>query len=249
MLRGNPFVSQVFACAFPSREVLSRILEEADDGAFVFTHHPIDMRCGSPRSKLPGKGFIPLPEDILMELVERRFSVYSCHAPLDIHPTVSTSGAIVKALGGEPTGGFLEYGDGYAGIYCTIPAISYNALLDTLCSLFKVPYLDLGGEGPQIIKKLAVVAGGGDRAPTMQEASDHGVDAYITGHIRHYTSSPVYEKRRREVDQWLQTARMYCIGVSHAASEYLVMKTQVPQLFQEYFGLEVIPMAEDTWWR
>jgi len=37
-------------------------------------------------------------------------------------------------------------------------------------------------------------------------------------------------------------------GVSHAASEFLVMKTQIPKWFKENFGLCVILLAQNKWW-
>ncbi len=37
------------------------------------------------------------------------------------------------------------------------------------------------------------------------------------------------------------------IGVSHAASEFLVMKKQIPKWFKENFGLSVISLAQNKW--
>lgn len=39
------------------------------------------------------------------------------------------------------------------------------------------------------------------------------------------------------------------IGVSHAASEHLVMETQMPEWLTARFKIEVVPLAPSTWWR
>jgi len=42
---------------------------------------------------------------------------------------------------------------------------------------------------------------------------------------------------------------MALIGVSHAASEHLVMETQMPEWFTSRFDVQVVPIPPSTWWR
>jgi hypothetical protein len=42
---------------------------------------------------------------------------------------------------------------------------------------------------------------------------------------------------------------MTMLGVSHAASEHLVMETQLPRWFAETFGITVRSLREPHWWR
>jgi hypothetical protein len=43
-------------------------------------------------------------------------------------------------------------------------------------------------------------------------------------------------------------ANMLLVGVSHAASEYLVMKTQMKDYFENK-GLPTTPIPQKDWWR
>ena len=114
MLRGSGSVEKVWCVAFPSEEVLAPILMQAHPGDLIFSHHPIDMRCGDPRGK-PGAGFIPIVPRTLERLTNQQLSFYSCHVPLDIHKQISTSDAIVRAIDGRVVDQFLPSGHGYAG--------------------------------------------------------------------------------------------------------------------------------------
>jgi putative NIF3 family GTP cyclohydrolase 1 type 2 len=245
MIRGAESVTSIF----PSSEALKTILSKANKGDVIFTHHALDMRCGTPH--YVAEGFIPIDPKLIERIKEKQISLYSCHAPLDVHPSISTTGAIVEALKGEKTGEFLPYGKGFAGAYCTIQPITLEVLCKALEQLFAVSWLDIGGRytGEAVVEKIAVVAGGGDRAHCMVDAEREGCQAYITGHIRHYTNQPVYEQRRREVEEYFDTSKIACIGVSHGASESLVMRQNITQFFRKAFSLPVVAVEEKNWWR
>ena len=97
MLRGRDSVSKAWLVSFPSEEALAPILERAQPGDLIFSHHPIDMRCGDPRGKL-GVGFVPIKTETLRRLKEQELSFYACHVPLDIHPEISTSFLVMRAF-------------------------------------------------------------------------------------------------------------------------------------------------------
>jgi hypothetical protein len=42
---------------------------------------------------------------------------------------------------------------------------------------------------------------------------------------------------------------MALIGVSHAASEYLVMEREMPAWFGSRFAVVTVPLPETHWWR
>src|SRR5215213_7404583 len=109
---------------FPQKKC-SRPFSSAHPGDLIFSHHPIDMRCGDPRGE-PGEGFIPIRAETVQRLLRQELSFYACHVPLDIHPELSTSDAIVHVIGGRVVDHFLPYGDGYAGRLCEIPPTSLD---------------------------------------------------------------------------------------------------------------------------
>jgi hypothetical protein len=88
----------------------------------------------------------------------------------------------------------------------------------------------------------------------MEEVEGFGAQAYITGEW--YTRTvPADESGRRWADAnraacqaYAASSRMAMLGFSHAASEYLVMETQMAGFF-EGMGLTVECVAQSDWWR
>jgi hypothetical protein len=50
-------------------------------------------------------------------------------------------------------------------------------------------------------------------------------------------------------EQFATTTRMALLGVSHAASEFLVMNRGMQVWFRERFAVATIPLREPHWWR
>jgi putative NIF3 family GTP cyclohydrolase 1 type 2 len=156
MLRGRESVAKVWCVAFPSEEALAPILAQAHPGDLIFSHHPIDMRCGDPRGR-PGAGFIPISPRTLTRLTDQELSLYTCHVPLDIHPEISTSDAIVHVIGGRVVEQFLPYGPGYAGRLCAIPSTALDALIETCRQALSLPYVDRqGNTAKDVVSRIAV---------------------------------------------------------------------------------------------
>lgn len=248
MLRGDARVNTVFLSAFPSVEVLQAFLSRGAPGDVLFVHHPIDLKSGDPRGRW-GNFFQPIDSETIEALRAKQLSIYSCHAPLDYHRTLSTSGSIAAALGGTITGQFFPYGPGYAGVIASVPPTSLADLEQQLQRVFDIPYLDVAGARPAVVERVAIVAGAGDRVEQMQHAEELGADAYITGEIHSRIDTDYGRLKFADVEQFAQSTRMSLIGVSHAASEFLVMQREMPTWFKERFAVGTVPLAESHWWR
>ncbi len=248
MIRGGDAVATVFLAAFPSDVVLRRFLAAAAPGDLLFVHHPIDLESGDPRGAW-GKFFLPIPADILAELQLKQLSIYSCHAPLDYHPTLSTSRSIAAALGARITREFFPYGAGHAGVIADVDAISVSELEDSLRQLFDVPYLDVAGPRPSAVRTVAIVAGSGDRVDQMSVAEELGAQAYITGEIHSRIETEYGRTKFADVERFAAGTSMALLGVSHAASEFLVMQRDMRAWFTERYAVETSPLSETHWWR
>jgi hypothetical protein len=66
---------------------------------------------------------------------------------------------------------------------------------------------------------------------------------------REYIEGEYGRAKYDQVEAFAQRTGMSLLGVSHAASEYSVMETQLPRWFSETFGLAVHPIREPQWWR
>ena len=250
MIRGFEDVSNVFCSVFPTEEVLQKFLIKAQQGDLLFLHHPIDLQCGDPRNKKKlGAGFTAINPRTIDQIISSKLSVYSCHAPMDCTREIGTNAAIVKSLNATIISEFLPYGNGFAGRICEIESVSTKELITKLIAIFEVPYVDFVGKEIVKINKIAIVAGGGDDVEIMQEVENSSVQAYITGEIHSYHSSDWGKQNTVKVNSYADKTNMSMIGVSHASSEYLVMKNQMVSWFEATLNIKAFGIPLSTWWR
>ena len=247
MIEGGPEVSKVFLAVFPTDGVLERFIEEGSTGDLLFMHHPLLMECGDPKG-LWGRGFVPTKETYIKKIKKKKLSVYTCHIPLDLHKTLGTNVAIANALHADillenDTKTTVEYIS-----YCNIKPTNTTDLIVKLKDTFDIPYVDFEGEVVQEIQKIAIVAGCGDVVDWMKEAEENGAQAYITGEIHCHIDNDYGKKKYSEMMEYARNTKMSLIGVSHAASEFLVHKTLMKDWFEINFDLETVLIPQEKWW-
>jgi putative NIF3 family GTP cyclohydrolase 1 type 2 len=248
MLRGFRDIGAIWCVSFPSEECLGAILGAAWQGDLIFSHHPIDMRCGDPRGD-KGEGFIPIEPETINALLDLGISFYSCHIPLDTHRGLSTSDAIVQAIGGTVTGELLPIGNGFAGRLCRVPSLDLSELVDRATDAVGIPYADIAGIAEKdMIDSVAVIAGGAGDVAYYREADEHGVDCLLAGEITSKIDNEIGRAKQREIENYLPTTTLSAVGLSHAGSEFLVMK-DIAHVLEEKFGVPATPVAESWWWR
>lgn len=247
MIEGGPEISKVFLAVFPTDKVLERFIEEGNTGDLLFMHHPLLMECGDPKG-LWGQGFVPIKEAYIEKIKEKRLSVYTCHIPLDLHKTLGTNVAIANALHAD----ILLENDSKTTVeyisYCNIKPTNTTDLIAKLRATFDISYVDFEGEVVEGIQKIAIVAGCGDVVDWMKEAEEKGAQAYITGEIHCHIDNDYGKKKYDEMMEYARTSKMSLIGVSHAASEFLVHKTLMKDWFEKNFNVKTVLIAQEKWW-
>lgn len=243
MLKGADFVRTVFLAVFPTNDVLEMFLTEGQAGDLLFMHHPLVMECGDPRGKY-GRGFVPIPAHYLQALEEKGLSVYTCHVPLDRHELYSTNLAIAQALNGKVIERFAEDD----GLICEIPLSSTGDLIQEAKHIFNIPYVDFEGKEHANITKIAIVAGCGDKVSMMQEAEEKGAEAYVTGEVHCHIDNEYGKKKYAIMKEYVPHSNMSLIGVSHAASEFLVKRTLMYDWFSKNFEVNVVLLPQEKWW-
>ncbi|MCK4941199.1 Nif3-like dinuclear metal center hexameric protein [candidate division WOR-3 bacterium] len=247
MLKAGSDVQHVFCSAFATPDVMRSILDSGTTDALLFLHHPLDM-------EVCGVGFLPVPQSVITELQKNRISIYSCHAPLDCHDEIGTNAAIVQALNVTVEKSYIEYGIGYAGRIGTIERENTASLLKKVREIFGVSRLEVGGCLNREVTRIAIVAGGGDDPEYLKQAHDNSCDMYLSGEwYPRYTPEDEEGKERvarvkEEINEFSRNTRMVLVGVSHAASEFLVMKTQMKDYFESK-DLPTTPIPQQNWWR
>src|SRR5215831_3858958 len=247
--RGHPEVGAVYGASFPSAEVLDAWLAGARRGDLLITHHPIDARNGSPVNDVWAEGFVPIASAHLDAIAERALSLYACHAPMDASLTAGTASAIVEALGGTTVGHFWPYGGGHAGHVADVPELSSAALVERARTIFGVSTVEVRGPMHASLCRIAILPGVGDNVEQMALVETMGAQAYLTGEL-HVRIEGEYGRRKfADVQTFAATTGMTLIGVSHAASEHLVIETQLARWLAANLDLTLRPIRESDWWR
>ena len=249
MLKGDANVKKIFLAVFPTDEVLERFIEESNSGDLLFMHHPLLMECGDPKG-VWGKGFVPIKEKYIKQIKEKKLSFYTCHVPMDYHANLGTSVAIAKQLNAEIIDGFLtsSINNEDLVLICNIEEKSTSELTSHLKEIFEIPYVDFEGKNINNVKKIAIVAGCGDKVSWMEEAEKRGVQAYITGEIHCHIDNEYGKQRYKQMMDYVTNTSMSLIGVSHSASEYLVHKTLMKEWFENNFDIETVLIPQEKWW-
>jgi putative NIF3 family GTP cyclohydrolase 1 type 2 len=191
----------------------------------------------------------PIDAARLQAIDQRELSMYACHAPMDTSLQVGTSAAIVEALGGTIADRFWPYGDGHAGLVADIPPISSSALVSLARRIFAVDTVEVEGTEHDEMTRVAVVGGVGDHVEQMMLAEGMGAQAYLTGELHVRIEGEYGRSKFEAVQAFAATTGMTLIGVSHAASEHLVIETQLSRWFAENLQITVHPIREPRWWR
>ncbi|WNB92868.1 Nif3-like dinuclear metal center hexameric protein [Bacillus sp. NEB1478] len=247
MIKGVEEVGRVFLAVFPTDDVLTRFISEGEAGDLLFMHHPLVMECGDPRGEW-GKGFVPIQPHLIQQMKEKSLSVFTLHVPLDYSRTISTSDAVAEAIGAKVVSEFFKEEKGACGVICEIPPISTEALIEKSKEIFGIPYADVEGPQHSEITKIAIAAGCGDKVYAMKDAEDLGAQAYLTGEVHCHIDNDYGRKKYKEMKEYLKETSMSLIGVSHAASEYLVHATQLKKWFEEQFQIPVSLIPQEKWW-
>lgn len=247
MVKGGKTVNTVFSASFPHDEILQKFISQSEEGDLLFLHHPIPLESGDPKGNL-GRGFLPINSTLLQKIIKKNLSIYSCHAPLDYNEEISTNRAIAEALQAKIENKFLSYGNGHAGLIAIINPVSTVDLIIKLKQIFGVAYVDFAGKNLDRITKIGIVAGGGDEIEYSQTSRKKGAQAYITGEIFSHYNSEWGKQNTVKLQEYAKKVDISMIGVSHAASEFLVLRTQIPRWLKEKCGIPVIPLAQSKWW-
>ena len=247
MIEGGENVNTVFGSVFPSEEVLEKFIEKSKEGDLLFLHHAIDMECGDPQG-LDGRAFLPIKKDLLDKIVRKKLSIYSCHHPLDCHDEISTNISIATKLKVKNRQPFISVAGGFVGLLGEIDPISKESLERELKDIFNIPYIDFGGKVKDKIIKVAIVAGNGDKIDFFKEAEDNEVDAYITGEIHSHIGNEKGRAKMKEALEYINNSNMSFLAVSHAASEFLVVKNEVLPLIASKFNVPIEDIPLTNWW-
>ena len=129
------------------------------------------------------------------------------------------------------------------------PPLSSAELVATARRIFKVDLVEVAGRHRTEIERVAVIGGIGDQVTEMAAAEQRGAQAWLTGEIHVRIEGEYGRRKYADVRTFAAGTTMTLIGVSHAASEQLVLRTQLTRWFTERHGLRPHLLDEPQWWR
>lgn len=184
---------------------------------YIVVHHGHYWRYGTPALTGWEKKRIEI-------LLQNNISLYATHLPLDKHPDFGNNAQLLRILGAEVSGDFVEHGAGsssYTGIIMRGKHMEeivqiLNEELKTTC--ITLPF------GPAIVRTVAVCSGGGGYK-AFAEALDEHVDLFITG-----DTAEIYNDAK--------DSGTNVIFAGHHATERLGVKA-LGEVLQEKFSLKV----------
>ena len=157
------------ACAVDGCEAVIEMAVEA--GADLLIVHHGMMWGGAQR--LEGAPFRKI-----RAAIEGGLAVYSCHLPLDQHPTLGNNAILAREIGMEETEPFAKYG---LRAYLDIGLVD---LIDKVERVVGGP-VHLAPGGPDRVRRIGVVTGGGGNL--IAEVAAEGIDTFVTGEGAQHT--------------------------------------------------------------
>jgi putative NIF3 family GTP cyclohydrolase 1 type 2 len=239
-------IERVYLAVFPTQGVIDKIIakevERGAKGALIFTHHPLAY-------SEKAADFTPIKVEQLEELKEHHISLYSCHAPLDCHPEISTANALADALGLEDQKRFGYYVAGYAGMHGTVNPTTFQEFATKLAEICELPALryDQCLNNGRVINHIAITPGGGGDPQFIDEACGLGADTYITGHWWLFGASEYAQRSREEFPPYIGNLNINLLGASHYSSELIVMRDQMVGWFKEHNLEAIVIRQQDAW--
>jgi putative NIF3 family GTP cyclohydrolase 1 type 2 len=212
----------------------------AGEPALIFTHHPMDFETSE-------RGLLPISDQWLSRLRDAGISLYAAHAPLDCHEAISTSRALARAVSVPAQRTFAGYMGGHAGVYGSIDPVPLDQFMERVKAACGVERVTLKNYA-ETVERVGVVAGGAAFPGLMEEALAAGCDTYLTGDFQVRHGGPWAEQHRPEFDAFVEEVQLNLIGGSHYATEAIVLREDILQLFSDW-GLEAEFVPQSDPWR
>jgi putative NIF3 family GTP cyclohydrolase 1 type 2 len=114
---------------------------------------------------------------------EKQIAVYSAHLPLDVHPELGNNARLMRSLGFEPDGGFLDFKTIKVGVTAT-GDVTLEDLTKDCANPSTVPCMS-AQVARRTICRIGVSTGGSGSEVAAAKAA--GLDAFITGEGPHWS--------------------------------------------------------------
>jgi len=222
MIVGLGKVHAVRTAVFVTDRVVEQLCNEPS--GLLLTHHHFNYFEDQ-------RGLQPISEEQIKKLSKQGHSVYVAHAPLDTHPVYGTSLALAAEVGITPMERFYEYFGVPTAVAGEVDEQDVTDFAEHVRKRLSRPKVDLVQHTPRV-RKVAVVAGGGDLPDVLQEAYDLGADTMLLGTLENRWAVRGVQEAHKEFLRLNEKLKLNLIGGSHYGTERLAMM-KVARLFEK----------------
>ena len=217
MIKNSNIIKKVFLTVFMDETVLQKILKTNIEDAIIIAHHPMWDETG-------GKWFLPIPENILHQLRDKRISLYGLHTPLDSHNIISTTTSLLRLLNAKPLSFVGKYhGHNVGSIWEFDNEVNFDDFVKKLPGLFDISHINFIKKNEKV-KKMAIVPWWGTDIDLILSAQKNWADTYLTWDYYNKLQLPHGEEERKKFESIVLSLWINLIECSHYATEKIVME-------------------------
>lgn len=227
-LIGAEEIKRIATGVFISDEVVESLLHMGP-GTLFLTHHNFNYHEDA-------RGLEAVSAETLTRLKAGGVSIFVAHASLDTHPDYGTSVALARRLEIEPQEWFYDYFGAPVALIGEISPTTPEALAEKFKHAIESSSIILHKHS-QTVRKVVVVAGGGDIPELLEEAQWRGCDTLIGGTIENRWMLPFIQETNQKFLNLNQKLGLNLLGGGHYATERPAMQDLTSLL--QYWGLPV----------
>lgn len=227
-LSGSEKIKRLATGVFISDEVVSKLLQ-MEPGTLFLTHHNFNYHEDA-------RGLEAVSAETLAQLKAGGISIFVAHAALDTHPDYGTTAALARRMEIEPQEWFYDYFGAPAALIGEIAPTPIETLAEKFQQVIERPSITLHNHS-QIVRKVALVAGGGDIPELLEEAQWRGCDTLIGGTIENRWRLPFIQESNQKFLSLNQKLGLNLLGGGHYATERPAMQDLTTLL--QYWGLPI----------
>ncbi len=221
MVVGLGKVHAVRTAVFVTDRIIQQLSKEPS--SLLLTHHSFDYFEDE-------RGLQPIRQDQIQKLAEQGHSIYVAHAPLDTHPVYGTAVALAAEVGIRPLEHFYDYFGRPTAVVGEVGGREVQDFAEHIRKCLLRPKISVAQHTPRV-RRVAVVAGGGDLPDVLQEAYDLGADTLLLGTLENRWAVPGVQEAHEQFLRLNEKLKLNLVGGSHFGTERPAM-IKVARLFE-----------------
>ncbi|AEE16017.1 Nif3-like dinuclear metal center hexameric protein [Treponema brennaborense] len=202
-------VDIVLTSVFITKEIVKKALQYRN--VLILTHHQFDYFEDE-------RGLQPIKPEYFEQLKKCGISIYAAHAPLDTHSIYGTSKSLAELCGIQAEKYFYDYFGEPTALIGIIPERSFDEYAEYVRNKLERPIITTE-KHTESVRKIGVVAGGGDLPDILQQVYDYGCDTLLTGTIEHRWNVPFIQEGNKQFHELNHKLKLNLIGGTHFGTE------------------------------